>query len=85
MAATKQGTKTITEYANLLQTLCQELDHYQCLMLKYSEDIAIHKRFVEKERTYDFLASLNIEFDVVRVQILGKEDLPSSNEVISLI
>ena len=53
--------------------------------MKRSEDAALHERFVEKERMYDFLASLNIEFDVVRVQILDKEDLPSLNEVISLV
>ena len=83
--ATKQGTRTIIEDANLLQTLWQELDHYQCLKMKCSEDAAQHKRFVEKERIYDFLASLNLEFDAVRVQILSKEDLPSLNEAISLI
>lgn len=43
------------------------------------------KRFVEKDRIYDFLAGLNIEFDAVRVQILGKEDLPSLNETIATI
>jgi len=53
--------------------------------MKCSEDAALHKRFVEKERTYDFLASLNIDFDAVRVQILSKEDLPSLNEVISIV
>ena len=74
MAATKQGMKTITKYANLLQTLWQELDHYQCLKMKCSEDAALHKRFVKKERTYDFLAGLNIEFGAVKVQILGKEE-----------
>jgi len=85
VAATKQGSKTITEYANMLQTLWQELDHYQCLKMKCSEDAALHKRFVEKEQIYDFLAGLNSEFDAIRVQILGKEDLPSLNKVISLI
>ena len=53
--------------------------------MKCSEDAALHKRFVEMEWTYDFLADLNIEFDTIRVQILGKEDIPSLNEVISLI
>lgn len=53
--------------------------------MKCSEDAALHKRFVDKERIYDFLAGLNLEFDAIRVQILGKEDLPSLNEVISLI
>lgn len=41
--------------------------------------------FVEKDRIYDFLTSLNIEFDAVRVHILGKEDLPSLNETIAVI
>ena len=31
--ATKQGTKSTREYADLLQTLWQELDHYQCLKI----------------------------------------------------
>ena len=44
--------------------------------MKCNDDVAIQKQFVEKERIYDFLAGLNLEFDVVRVQILGKEDLP---------
>ena len=68
-----------------MQTLWQELDHYQCLKLKCIEDATVHRKFVEKERTYDFLAGLNIKFDVVRVQILSKVDLPSLNEVISLV
>ena len=46
---------------------------------------ALQTRFVEKERTYDFLVGLNMEFDAVRVQILDKEDLPSLNEVISIV
>ena len=85
VAATKQGTKFITEYANLLQTLWQELDHYQCLKLKCIENATVHRKFVEKERTYDFLAGLNIEFDAIRVQIPDKVDFPSLNEVISLV
>lgn len=50
-----------------------------------SEDVAILKQFVEKDRIYDFLAGLNSKFDAVRVQILGREDLPSLNETISII
>jgi len=55
------------------------------LKTKCSENATPHKRFVEKERIYDFLAGLNSEFDAVRVQILDEEDLPSLNEVIFLI
>ena len=53
--------------------------------MKCSDDVAIQKWFIEKERIYDFLSSLNLEFDAVRVQILGKEDHPSLNETIAIV
>ena len=84
-AASKQGDKSVTEYANLLQNLWQELDHYRVFEMKCPEDAAILKKFIEKDRVYDFLAGLNPEFDQIRIQILGKEDTPSLEETISLI
>lgn len=84
-AATKQGEKSITEYANILQNLWQELGYYQVIEMKCPEDAAILRSFIEKDRVYDFLAGLNPEFDHVRIQILGKEFTPSLEEVISLI
>ncbi|XP_071903167.1 uncharacterized protein [Coffea arabica] len=85
ISATKQGNLSVTQYANLLQNLWQELDQYQCVQILYSEDAATLKNFIEKDRVYDFLAGLNVEFDQVRVLILGKERLSSLNETISLI
>jgi len=41
VAATKQGSRLITKYSNLLQTLWQELDHYQCIQMKCSDDAAL--------------------------------------------
>ena len=70
--ATKQGSKTITEYANQLKTLWQELDHYKVIKTKCSEDAVVLKDFIEQDRVYDFLVGLNPEFDQVRIQILGK-------------
>jgi len=49
------------------------------------DDAVILKRFIEKERIYDFLAGLNAKFDSVRMQNLGKEDLPSLNETMAII
>ncbi|KAK8520902.1 hypothetical protein V6N12_004828 [Hibiscus sabdariffa] len=83
--ATKQGSKSVTEYSNILQNLWQELDHYQCIQMSCSDDATTLKMLVEKDRIYAFLAGLNIDFDAVRVQILGKEDLPTLNEVIATI
>lgn len=39
------------------------------------EDATLLRRFVEKNRIYEFVIGLNIKFDAMRVQILGKENL----------
>ncbi|XP_059668825.1 uncharacterized protein LOC132313906 [Cornus florida] len=84
LAATKQRNKTVTEYANTLKNLWYELDYYQVLEMKNSEDAVLLKAFIEKDRIYDFLAGFNSEFDTVRVQTLGK-GLSSLNEAIATI
>ena len=53
--------------------------------MKCRDDATLLKRFVEKVIIYDFFVGLSIEFDVVRVQILGKEDVPSLNETIAIV
>lgn len=53
--------------------------------MKCSDDATLLKNFMEKERIYTFLARLNIEFDPVQVQVLGKEEVPSLNETIAII
>ena len=80
-----QGNKTVMVYANTLKNLWQELDHYRCFETKCPEDATILKNFIEQDRVFDFLVGLNVEFDQVRVQILGKDEVPSLNEVISTI
>ncbi|PON86222.1 hypothetical protein TorRG33x02_179410 [Trema orientale] len=52
--------------------------------MKCQDDAALLKRYLENDRIYSFLASLNAEFDPVRVQVLGKENLLSLNETISI-
>ena len=53
--------------------------------MKYNDDATFLKRFMEKERIYTFLVKLNIEFDPIRVQVLGKEEILSLNETIAII
>jgi hypothetical protein len=65
--------------------LWQELDHYQNLQLECSADAVKIKKMIEEERIYEFLGGLNSEYDPVRVQIFGKEPLPSLQEVFSYI
>ncbi|RDX93347.1 hypothetical protein CR513_24406, partial [Mucuna pruriens] len=57
-----------------------ELDQYQGLKMCKVDSIA-YIRFVERERIFKFLHGLNSEYDPIRVQILGKEKLPSLSEV----
>lgn len=53
--------------------------------LKCNKDAFILKQFVEKDRIYNFLAGLNVEFDVVHVQTLGRKELPSLNGAIAVL
>ena len=75
----------MTEYPNSLKNLFQELDHYRVIEMKCAEDAEALKNFLKNNRDYDFLVGLNQEFDQIRVQILGKEEMPSLEEVISII
>ena len=70
--AAKQESKTVTEYANQLKTLWQELDHYRVIKTKCPEDAFVLKDFIKQDRVYAFLVGLNPEFDQVRIQILSK-------------
>ena len=75
----------MTEYSNILKNLWQGMDHYQGIQMKCGKEATMLKRFVKKERIFEFLGGLNLEFNQVRVQILGKEDLSSLNKTISMI
>ena len=85
IGATKQGTFFVTKYHNIMKSLWLELDYYQNIKMKCNEDAAMMLKFVERERIFDFFAGLNVEYDQVKVQVVGKEDLPPLNEVFSII
>lgn len=40
---------------------------------------------MEKEVEYQILAGLNVKYDQILVQILGKEEKPSLNKIISIV
>nr|KYP51534.1 hypothetical protein KK1_026561 [Cajanus cajan] len=83
--AAKQGTKTVTEYANQLKSLWMELDHYRVIKAKCYKDSAILRQYIEQGRVHDFLVGLNQEYDQVKIQILGKKKVPRLNEVVAII
>ena len=68
--ATKQGSWSIIEYYNKLQSLWLELDHYQHIEMVVAKDTTRLKKIMEQERVFEFLTSLNPELNQVRVQIL---------------
>ena len=82
---TKQGNMMVIEYYNTMKSFLLELNYYRDFKMQCSDDAVILKNYMERERIFEFLVGLNIEFDQVRVQILGKESMPSLNEVVSLI
>jgi hypothetical protein len=75
----------VIEYYNTIKSFWLELDYYQDFKIQCSDDVVILKNYVERERIFEFLARLKIEFNQIRVQILGKESLPSLNKVFSVI
>jgi hypothetical protein len=78
---TKQGNLPVTDYFGVLNSLWIELDQYQKLKMECSQDTIILNAVIKRDRIFDFLAGLNVEFDPIRVQILGKEKLPNLTEV----
>ncbi|RDY13591.1 hypothetical protein CR513_01455, partial [Mucuna pruriens] len=80
----RQGTLSVTEYYRTLNGLWIELDQYQGLKMCKAYSIA-YTRLVERERIFKFLHDLNFEYDPIRVQIQGKEKLPSLFEVFFIV
>ncbi|RDX62047.1 hypothetical protein CR513_59657, partial [Mucuna pruriens] len=76
----RQGTLSVIEYYETLNGLWIELDQYHGLKMCKANFIA-YTRLVERGRIFKFLQGLNFEYDPIRVQILGKEKLPSLSEV----
>jgi len=50
-----QGSYSVSEYANKIQNLGQELDHYEQFEAKCNEDVDLLKLYEEKDRFYKFL------------------------------
>ena len=62
-----------------------EHDPWTRIATSNPEDAVVIKDFIEQDRVYDFLVRLNPEFDQVRIQNLGKQEVPCFNEVVALI
>ncbi|PIN09881.1 hypothetical protein CDL12_17541 [Handroanthus impetiginosus] len=82
---TKQGEMTISQYFSKLSRLWQELEYYQDFQADYTGDAGKLQKLIEKEWVYDFLASLNNEYDHIRVQVHGKTPFPSLEQAYSYV
>ena len=78
LSMTKQDNMIVLEYYNTMKSFQLELDYYQDFKMKCN-DVVILKNYIERERIFEFLAGLNMKFDQVKIQILGKESMPSLN------
>jgi hypothetical protein len=59
----RQGEDSVTKYFNSLKRVWQDLDLFNTYEWKSVEDSRHHKKIVEDNRIFKFLAGLNIEFD----------------------
>lgn len=81
----KQGNLSVSEYYGTLNGLLMELDQYRNLKMKCDDDSTTLIQFIDKSRIFKFLSGFNSEFDPIRIQILGKEKLPSLSEVFFIV
>jgi hypothetical protein len=80
-----QHHRSVAEYYAELCGAWQEFDHYQGFQAVCTQDAANWLKRLEKERVYDFLAGLDIEYDPIRVQVLGRLPFPSLGEAYAIV
>lgn len=74
--STKEKCQSLNIFPEL-GGLWQGLDYYKHFQADYTGDIVKFQKLIEKERNFDFLAGLNIEYDLIRLQVLGNDPFPS--------
>ncbi|XP_062112547.1 uncharacterized protein LOC133823719 [Humulus lupulus] len=79
----KQGEDNVTKYFSVLKRIWQDLALFDTYEWESVKDGKHHKKTVEDNQIYKFLAGLNVEFDEVRGRIIGRPPLPSIAEVFS--
>lgn len=78
-----QREDNVTEYFNSLKCLWQDLVLFSDYEWKLPDDCNHNKNMVGNHQIFKFVAGLNIEFDEVRGRIIGRQRLPSLEEVFS--
>lgn len=65
--------------------MCEEVDHSKIYKPVCQADGVSYKEKVERNRIFEFLVGLNYNFELVRVNILSRDTLPSLNEVYAFV
>ena len=80
-----QGDLNVTQYFNTLTKLRQELDLFNPKDWHDPKDATIYRNFLTRERTYDFLASLDRSLNAIRGRILSVKPLPLIDEIFAKV
>ena len=80
---TKQRDMFVAQYFAESSSLWRELYFYQDFQANCPSDAVKFQKLIDKERVYDFLVVLNIEYDYIRVQVLGRKYFPSLRQTYS--
>lgn len=82
---TTQKDMSLSTYFHTFRGLWQELDYYHNFQVEILVDTLKFNQLVEQEWIFYFLFGLRDEYDQIRVQILGKEPLPSLRGVYAYV
>lgn len=77
----RQGDQSLAYYYLTLCSLWEEIDFYDDFKAQCTEDTTLYNQKVEETRIFEFLAGLHLDYEPIRVLILGKDPLPSLYEV----
>ncbi|XP_026454845.1 uncharacterized protein LOC113356051 isoform X2 [Papaver somniferum] len=82
---TRQNNKPLSVYYNVLQASWQELDFLRTCDMECVADTAKLKKRIENGRIIEFLVGLDSDSDPIRIQILGKDPLPTLRGVYVIV
>lgn len=68
-------------YYSSLWKMWDGLDHYTTYRPACVKDTTEYMKHVESVQNFEFLVGLNPEYEQIQVLLLGKDPLPSLNEV----
>ncbi|XP_019052646.1 PREDICTED: uncharacterized protein LOC109114430 [Nelumbo nucifera] len=74
----RQGEKSLATYFSTLKSLWQEIDLIEAVTWNTPNDAETYRKFVERNRVFDFLTGLNPEYDITKQNILSKESVSLS-------